>query len=163
MSDFDFSLVPSLDRNLAMRMFEEEFIDTGDSAIIIGRPGVGKTYIASALIDAVTARGKTAELFRPCMPLNAGLRDSSCVQSLEQCDLLVIDDLQPGEASELVGELILKRHHYRKSTLIISKFTLIEIRNRNFFGTSTLSVLRRLEIRSATQGVSPWHVIHITE
>src|SRR5437879_1048043 len=49
LTDFDFTLQPSLDQRLVEELYTGRFLDEGRNVVFLGPPGVGKTHLAIAL------------------------------------------------------------------------------------------------------------------
>mgnify|MGYP001797305482 CR=1 FL=1 len=49
LADFDFSLVPSLNKDYLPKLARGEYITRHEPILLIGNPGLGKTHLATAL------------------------------------------------------------------------------------------------------------------
>ena len=49
LDDFDFSFQPSIDKRQIDELATMRFLENGENVVFLGPPGVGKTYLASAL------------------------------------------------------------------------------------------------------------------
>jgi DNA replication protein DnaC len=61
---FDFAAQPSLNKILVAELMRCEFIDRRKAVILIGNPGTGKTYVATALAGEACRRGKRVRFWR---------------------------------------------------------------------------------------------------
>lgn len=120
----------NIDRNKLMRLFECSFIPKGESLLITGSTGVGKSYIASALGYQACIEGyrvayyNTAKLFAR---LRMAKGDGSYLKEiyrLERQHLLILDDfgLQPLDSPNRLALLeIIEDRHGKGSVVITSQ------------------------------------------
>lgn len=149
LENYDFSRVPSLDRELFMGVFSEDFVECGENALLVAGAGMGKTHLCVALACVVAARDQAVCLVRDGdfssdpgekqMFPGGGSREIG--QGLFDCDLLVIDEL-PDFDHRLLG-LLDSRFSQGRST---------------FFATRAL-----LDVPALTRRLSAWHSFRITE
>ena len=57
MADFDFSAIPSLNKNQVLDLARGEYILKRESIILLGNPGLGKTHLAIALARTACLQG----------------------------------------------------------------------------------------------------------
>ena len=124
---FDWDHPEKIDRPLIERLFELEFVDRGENALLKGGSGLGKTMIALNLGQAALAAGFTVRF----STLAAALADLLAQESLPAFerrirrytspDLLILDELGylpcDSRAAELLYNVISRRHEQR-STII---------------------------------------------
>jgi DNA replication protein DnaC len=124
---FDWDHPEKIDRPLIERLFELEFVDRGENALLKGGSGLGKTMIALNLGQAALAAGFTVRF----STLAAALADLLAQESLPAFerrirrytspDLLILDELGylpcDSRATELLYNVISRRHEQR-STII---------------------------------------------
>ena len=71
LAGFDFDVSP-VDRKLVMKLAEMEFTDLTQNVVLVGRPGTGKTHLATALgVAGVTKHGKRVRLHSTVDLVNA--------------------------------------------------------------------------------------------
>ena len=127
MDRFDWDHPEKIDRALIERLFELEFVDRGENALLKGGSGLGKTMIALNIGQAALAAGFTVRF----STLAAALADLLAQESLPAFerrirrytspDLLILDELGylpcDSRAAELLYNVISRRHEQR-STII---------------------------------------------
>lgn len=57
LADFDFSAVPSLNKQRVLELARGEYLDKAESILMVGNPGLGKTHVASSLALAACRQG----------------------------------------------------------------------------------------------------------
>lgn len=129
--DFDWKFNPKIPKNACFELLTLKFIQQGEDALLIGKPGTGKSHIAQAIafVSLITGYQVT------CRPAHDILEDlfvagnnpsrKKIVFELSNVDLLIFDDLflkkkLPLDASDNFQEIILNRYSKRKSTMITS-------------------------------------------
>ncbi len=118
------------DRALLSDLVSLRFIDAGQSAILLGPVGVGKTHLATALGHIAIRRHRNTVLFARADKLFARLRAARLDNTLDAelrrlttIDVLIIDDfalrpLDPTETNDFY-ELVVERHA-RRPTIVTS-------------------------------------------
>ena len=129
LEDFDFEAQPSVDPKQIRELGTGRWISNGDSVLLLGPPGVGKTHLAVALGREAIQRGYST-LFTPAAVLAANLVQAHRQGRLEERlshygkpKLLIIDELgylpfEP-EAAHLFFQLVSRRYE-RGSMLVTS-------------------------------------------
>lgn len=126
----DFHTPRNLDKNQLLRLSDCSFIERGESILITGSTGAGKSFIASALGHQACVKGyRTAyynlqKLFTKLSMSQADQSYSKEMKRLEKKDLLILDDfgLQPLDHQNRMMLLeIIEDRHNRKSTIISSQ------------------------------------------
>ena len=131
--DIDFRHRRGLDRTLVMKLAECRWIKEHHNVLLIGPTGVGKTYLACALVHKACLNGYSARYIRlPRLLQEIALgkgdgRYTRILKALGKTDLLIIDDfglkkLTRDQSDDLM-EIIEDRHNLR-STLITSQLPL---------------------------------------
>jgi DNA replication protein DnaC len=63
LADFDFSCVPSLNKQQVLDLARGEYISKAESIILVGNPGLGKTHAATGLALAACRQGRKARFY----------------------------------------------------------------------------------------------------
>lgn len=133
--DFNFHVSRKKQKNLILNLMSLEFIKQKKDIILIGNPGVGKSFLAKCIAYAATQAGiKT--LFTTAMDminhLIAAEADHSLLKKLQfyqSPDILVCDEIGylplGTQGSNLFFQVISTRHE-RKSTIITTNLTFTE-------------------------------------
>lgn len=115
-------------KNRLVRLLDLDFLHKGTSVILIGNPGVGKTFLAK-IIGWRACQANQRVLFTTAMDmlnhLNASQVDHSLVRKLRvytEPSLLIIDELGylalDQQTSNLFYQVVSTRHSHERSTLI---------------------------------------------
>ncbi|MES0447176.1 MAG: IS21-like element helper ATPase IstB [Desulfobacterales bacterium] len=146
LEQIDFSSQRRINKNDLLRLAACDWIRKGDSLIVTGATGVGKSFIACALGNQACKEGFTVLYFN-CLKLFSQLKFAKAdgsyfkeMNKLRKQDLLILDDfgLEPPDAqSRLILLEILEDRHGRKSTMITSQ--LPENKWHDFIGEPTIA------------------------
>ncbi len=99
LSDFEFSAVPSLNKNRILELSKGAFLQKRENVILLGPPGVGKTHLAVALGREACRKGFKARFFTAAGLVTTYLeaREESRVLKLEaaisRLHLVIVDEL----------------------------------------------------------------------
>lgn len=128
LADFDWSFQPSVPRGTVEELATLAFLETGDNAVFVGSPGVGKTHLSVAIgYEAVMAHRQV--YFADCATLVSSLKVAEEKGTLgrkwrflEHCSLLIIDELGylsiDKQGADLLFQLVNRRYKLRRSTIV---------------------------------------------
>jgi DNA replication protein DnaC len=129
LSDFDFSFNPTIKRKLIYDLAAGRFIREHRDVLLLGPPGVGKSYLVQAIGYEAIKSGFTVlyrsifDLVRDFLEEQAITQDQRILNRYLKPDLLIIDDMGmkqlPKRSGEYLFEIILRRHETR-STMMTS-------------------------------------------
>ena len=63
LEDYDFSLIPSLNKNKVLLLAQGDFVDKKESVVFLGNPGTGKTHLSIALGLCALKKGKKVRFY----------------------------------------------------------------------------------------------------
>jgi DNA replication protein DnaC len=133
LDQFDFSYRPELKKQVILRYVDDSFITAGESLVLVGPAGLGKTHLSVAIGLKMVQRGYVVRFITVQALLNQVLarRDLEARQKvlkpLLTCDLLILDELgylsHPVDVGPLLYEVIAGRYEH-KATIITSNKSL---------------------------------------
>lgn len=130
--DLDLKTQRGLDRNVIAFLSTSEWVHKHQNVLLIGKTGVGKSFVACALAQKACRDGFTAlyerapRLFEELAIARIDGRHSKLLDSLSRKDLLIIDDfgLAPLTSDQRRDLLeILEDRYDRRSTMITSQLS----------------------------------------
>jgi DNA replication protein DnaC len=141
-------------KNRILRVMDLEFLSKGTSIVIIGNPGVGKTFLAK-IIGWRTCQANQRVLFTTAMDmlnhLLASQVDHSVVRKLKvytEPTLLICDELGylslDQQTSNLFYQVISTRHGRRRSTVITTNTAFSDWGNILYNTTIATAIADRL-------------------
>jgi DNA replication protein DnaC len=141
-------------KNRILRLLDLDFLQKGACAIIIGNPGVGKTYLAK-IIGWRACQGNQRVLFTTAADmlnnLSASQVDHSLVRKLRiytEPNLLICDELGylslDQQNSNLFYQVISARHGHKRSTIITTNTAFSDWGNILYNTTIATAIADRL-------------------
>lgn len=128
--DFDWRFNPKLPRSACFELHTLKFIAEGANALIIGKPGTGKSHVAKAVAYQATLQGYDARYVEADTEFaQYGLATSSeqaeLLQGWIEPDLLILDDLFLARriadvSAELLQAIVHHRYKLRRAIVITS-------------------------------------------
>ena len=126
---FDFDFNPKMNRRLVFELATGRFVAQREDALLLGRPGTGKSHLAHAIGLMAIQQGHRV-LYREAHTLIEEIADAAVdgtrkerMAELAAVPLLIIDDLGmrklPPTAAEDLLELVMRRYE-RASTMLTS-------------------------------------------
>ena len=130
LAEFDWGYNPKIPKRICFELHTLKFIAEGDSAILIGPPGTGKSHVAKAIAYAAVRSGlrvfyAEADDFLGTLAFAAPAEKRKLTKPLIDADLVVFDDLflarrLPPESADTLQAMLHKRYKLRRSSLITS-------------------------------------------
>lgn len=130
LADFDWRFNPKLPRQACFELHTLKFIAEGGNALIIGKPGTGKSHVAKAVAYQATLQGLEvryveADTEFTRYAVSAPQEQAEMLRAYTEADLLVLDDLFlarriPEAAGELLQAVVHQRYKQRRSIVVTS-------------------------------------------
>jgi DNA replication protein DnaC len=130
LADFDWRFNPKLPRAACFELHTLKFLSEGANALIVGKPGTGKSHIAKAVAYQATVLGHDVSYVEADSEFaRYALADADerarMLKAWVSADLLVLDDLFLARrisehAAELLQALVHQRYKLRRSIVITS-------------------------------------------
>jgi DNA replication protein DnaC len=99
LADFDFSVVPSLNKAQILDLARGEYIRKHETVIFIGNPGLGKTHLSTGLALAACRQGRKVRFWTAAALVNELVQAQDehrlhrFIASALKLDLIVLDEL----------------------------------------------------------------------
>ena len=158
LNDFDWRFNPKLPRQACFELHTLKFIGDGANALIIGKPGTGKSHIAKAVAYQATLQGYNVQYLEADSALAkyslaTAEEQSKILRGLVEPDLLILDDLFLARriadaGAELLQAVVHQRYKLRRSVVVTSNRVVQDW--GKYLGDNTMSgtILDRLMHRS---------------
>ncbi len=133
--ELSFKKQPSIDPVLVNDLASCRYIKEGKNVIILGPPGVGKTYLANGLCYEAILQGRTTRCMKKDECITA--INSSSEKAVERLfkmlaapNLLVVDDIDyynnDDNSGQIIHDILKYRYEYNLSTIITSNNNPVE-------------------------------------
>ena len=159
LADFDWRFNPKLPRQACFELHTLKFIAEGANALIIGKPGTGKSHIAKAVAYQATLQGHDVRYVEADTEfarygLSSQAEQAQMLRAYIEPALLVLDDLflarRISEAgAELLQTIVHQRYKQRRSLVVTSNRVVQDW--GKYLGDATMgtTILDRLMHRAA--------------
>ena len=158
LSDFDWNYNPKIPKRSCFELHTLKFVAEGESAILIGPPGTGKSHVAKAIAYAAL-RSELRVLYTEADELLDALVQGSTLAKIRlmkpviDADLLVLDDLFLSrriapECADQLQSIVHKRYKLRRSNLVTSNRIIDDWSKHLGDAAQTTTILDRLMHRS---------------
>lgn len=133
LNTFDFAYNPTTPKRAVLELATLKFVDEHEDALMIGKPGTGKSHIAKAIALLAVNRGYRV-VYREAHQLVEDIHEARELGELRKlraqlrhAHLLVVDDLfvrrLPAGAGDELAEILMTRHE-KASTVVTSNRSL---------------------------------------
>ena len=157
--DFDWRFNPKLPRNACFELHALKFVTEGANALIIGKPGTGKSHVAKAVAYQATLQGYNVRYVEADTEfarygLASTEEQAQLLKGWIDPDLLVLDDLFLARriadvSAELLQAIVHQRYKLRRSIVITSNRVVQDWGKYLADATMATTILDRLMHRCA--------------
>jgi DNA replication protein DnaC len=133
--DFDWHFNPKLPRQACFELHTLKFIGEGANALIIGKPGTGKSHVAKAVAYQATLQGHDvryveADTEFASFALASPQEQSALMRTYIEPDLLVLDDLflarRITDASAELLQAVVHQRYKRRASIVVTSNRIVE-------------------------------------
>jgi DNA replication protein DnaC len=159
LADFDWRFNAKLPRSACFELHTLKFIAEGGNALIIGKPGTGKSHVAKAVVYQATLQGYDVRYVEADTEfarygLASSQEQAALLKGWVEPDLLVLDDLFLARriadvSAELLQAIVHQRYKLRRSIVITSNRVVQDWGKYLADATMATTILDRLMHRCA--------------
>jgi len=133
--DFDWHFNPKLPRQACFELHTLKFIGEGANALIIGKPGTGKSHMAKAVAYQATLQGHDvryveADTEFAGFALASPQEQTALMRAYIEPDLLVLDDLflarRITDASAELLQAVVHQRYKRRASIVVTSNRVVE-------------------------------------
>jgi len=158
LGDFDWRFNPKLPRQACLELHTLKFIGEGANALIIGKPGTGKSHVAKAVAYQATLQGHAVRYVEPDTEfahfvLASQSEQAAMLRAWIEPELLVLDDLFLARrisegGAELLQNVVHQRYKRRASIIVTSNRIVLDWGKYLGDATMATTILDRLMHRA---------------